>query len=181
MSSPPPGLTDADITRILHLIDNLHNVEVRIEVEGMKLHIRKLPVEDAAGVPPTAALPGTQVSEQATATIEPPRSQESERRPAAAKEAGSGGSKSNSTAIPPGAVAIRAPMLGRFFRAASPTDQPYVDIGSEVSPDDTVCIIEVMKLFNTVKAGVRGTIIGIAVENADMVEHDSVLFLVRPV
>ena len=79
-----------------------------------------------------------------------------------------------------GLLEIRAPMLGRFFRASSPSEPAYVEVGSRVQPEDTVCMLEVMKLFNTVPAGVAGTIVEILVENGAMVEHDAVLFRVRP-
>jgi acetyl-CoA carboxylase biotin carboxyl carrier protein len=83
-------------------------------------------------------------------------------------------------ALKEGLIEVRAPMLGRFFRASSPSEPPYVEISVKVVPEDTICMIEVMKLFSTVKAGVSGTIVEILVENGVMVEHDTVLFLVRP-
>jgi len=174
--SSSSNLTDADVTRILHLVDNLHDVEVRIEVEGMKLHVRKLAGERMDRGPAT----GTSTDPSAVDAAPSPSARRAESHQEPRRSTGANSHETQPVVIPPGAVAIRAPMLGRFFRAASPTDAPYVEVGSEVSPGDTVCIIEVMKLFNTVKAGVRGTIIGIAVENGDMVEHDSVLFVVRP-
>ena len=170
----PAGLTDADVTRILHLIDNLHDVEVRVEVEGMKLHVRKFAPGTAATVPvPTS--PGVQAPQGNTERV---ASQSPTTVPAAQGSAAKG--EPDAVAIPQDVVTIRAPMLGRFFRAPSPTEPPYVDVGSTVEPDDTVCMIEVMKLFNTVRAGVRGTIVGVASQNGDMVEYDSVLFLVKP-
>jgi acetyl-CoA carboxylase biotin carboxyl carrier protein len=55
-----------------------------------------------------------------------------------------------------------------------------VELGSKVQAEDTVCMIEVMKLFNTVRAEVSGTVVEVLVENGAMVEHDAVLFRVRP-
>ena len=71
-------------------------------------------------------------------------------------------------------------MLGRFYRASSPTEAPFVEVGTKVEAEDTVCVIEVMKLFSSVRAGVRGTVVEIVAENGEMVEHDAVLFMVKP-
>ena len=72
-------------------------------------------------------------------------------------------------------------MLGTFYSAPKPGAPPFVEIGQLVREDDTVCIIEVMKLFNTVKAGLQGRIIKILAENAQMVEYQQTLFLVEEV
>lgn len=81
--------------------------------------------------------------------------------------------------IPEGLTAIRSPMLGTFYRAPKPDAPPFVKEGQLVSEDDVVCIIEVMKLFNTIKAGVRGRIAKICAENAQLVEYKQVLFLIE--
>lgn len=174
------GLTDADVARILRLIDNLKDVEVRIEVEGMKLHVRKLSagVAAAGGSPPSMSRLTNEERESPAAAVSPaPVEAQPALEPPIAERVRRGG---QAKSIPSNVIAIRAPMLGRFFRAPSPTEPPYVEVGTAVEPEDTVCMIEVMKLFNTVKAGVRGKVVEIAVENSDMVEHDSVLFLVEP-
>jgi len=80
-----------------------------------------------------------------------------------------------------GLVQIKAPMLGTFYSAPKPGAPPFVEVGQLVREDDTVCIIEVMKLFNTVKAEVQGRIIKICAENAQMVEYQQTLFLVEEV
>ncbi len=76
-------------------------------------------------------------------------------------------------------LAIRAPMLGVFYRAPKPDAPPFVEVGQFVTNDDVVCIIEVMKLFNTVRARVRGRISKILPENAQLVEYNQILFLVE--
>jgi len=81
--------------------------------------------------------------------------------------------------IPEGLTAIRSPMLGTFYRAPKPDAPPFVEVDQQVTEEDTVCIVEVMKLFSTVKAGIRGRIAKICVENAQMVEYKQVLFLVE--
>ena len=78
-------------------------------------------------------------------------------------------------------IAIKAPMLGTFYSAPKPGTPPFVEKGRLISEDDSVCIIEVMKLFNTVKAGIRGRIAKICAENGQMVEYQQTLFLVEEV
>jgi biotin carboxyl carrier protein len=71
-------------------------------------------------------------------------------------------------------------MLGTFYRAEGPGQEPFVELGDEVSPDTTVCIIEVMKMMNSVPAGVTGTIVEVCQRNAELVEYGAPLFRVEP-
>ena len=80
----------------------------------------------------------------------------------------------------PDGVAIVAPMLGTFYRAPAPGAAPFVEVGAHVEPDTIVGIIEVMKMMNSVPAGVAGTIAEIHVENAQPVEYGQPLFRVEP-
>ena len=75
---------------------------------------------------------------------------------------------------------MRAPMLGLFYRASAPGENPFVEVGQRVRADDTVCLIEVMKLFNSIRAGVDGEIVKIPAENGAMVEFDQPLIYIRP-
>ena len=77
-------------------------------------------------------------------------------------------------------VAIRAPMSGTFFRAPAPNAPPFVEVGSRVSASDTVCIVEVMKLFNTISAGVAGTVVEIPAENEQAVATGMPLVWIKP-
>lgn len=79
-----------------------------------------------------------------------------------------------------GLVAVMAPMIGTFYRAPAAGATPFVEIGTEVEPDDTVCIVEVMKLMNGVRAGCRGRVAEICVENATLVEYGQTLVLIEP-
>ena len=75
---------------------------------------------------------------------------------------------------------VTAPMVGTFYRAPAPDAQPYVKVGSSVSPRDTVCIIEAMKLMNELECEISGRIAEICVENAQPVEFGQVLFRIDP-
>ena len=77
-------------------------------------------------------------------------------------------------------VAITAPMIGTFYRAPSPGEPPFVDVGARVEPGTVVCIIEVMKMMNAVTAGTTGTVAEVLVENAEPVEYGTALFRVQP-
>ena len=79
-----------------------------------------------------------------------------------------------------GLVPIKAPLLGTVYRRPTPDAPPYVEMGSFVKEDDTVCLIEVMKVFSAVKAGVRGRITEVLVETNEMVEYGQPLFMVKP-
>jgi acetyl-CoA carboxylase biotin carboxyl carrier protein len=134
------ALSDDDVREILRLIDEAELAELRIETEGLSLHVVR------GGVAPA----------------EP----EEERAAGPA-------------AVDGGGLTIEAPMLGVFYRAPSPGAPPFVDVGTRVERDTIVCIIEVMKMMNSVPAGIAGTIAEIHVQNAAAVEYGQPLFRVE--
>jgi acetyl-CoA carboxylase biotin carboxyl carrier protein len=77
-------------------------------------------------------------------------------------------------------VTIKSPMIGTFYRSAGPDKPTFVNVGDEVNPGKTVCIIEAMKLFNEIECDVKGRIVKILVNDATPVEYDTPLFLVDP-
>ena len=79
-----------------------------------------------------------------------------------------------------GLVAIKSPMVGTFYAKPSPDAKPFVTVGAAVDEDTDVCIIEAMKVFNNIKAEVRGTIAKILVNAGQSVEFGQALFLVKP-
>jgi acetyl-CoA carboxylase biotin carboxyl carrier protein len=83
-------------------------------------------------------------------------------------------------AIPDGLVAVTAPMVGRFYSAAAPSDPPYVEVGSRIAVGATIGLIEVMKVFTSIKTEIAGVIERILVSNGEFVEFGQPLFLVRP-
>ena len=89
-------------------------------------------------------------------------------------------SKSVTESSPGNLLTIKSPMIGTFYRRASPDKPLFVEVGDEVSPGKVVCIIEAMKLFNEIESEVKGKIIKILVEDASPVEYDQPLFLVEP-
>ncbi|NTW51571.1 MAG: acetyl-CoA carboxylase biotin carboxyl carrier protein [Chlorobiaceae bacterium] len=75
---------------------------------------------------------------------------------------------------------VRSPIVGTFYRAASPDSDPFVKVGDKVKNGDVLCIIEAMKLMNEIEAEVSGAIVEILVENGQPVEYNQVLFRVKP-
>lgn len=82
--------------------------------------------------------------------------------------------------IPPGSKSVKSPMVGTFYRSPEPKAPAFVEVGQHVKADDTVCIIEVMKLFNSISAGHSGTVTHILVNDAEAVEYGQVLIVIDP-
>jgi acetyl-CoA carboxylase biotin carboxyl carrier protein len=78
-------------------------------------------------------------------------------------------------------ITIKSPMIGTFYRSASPDKPLFVNVGDEIKAGTVVCIIEAMKLFNEIESEVSGRIVKILVDNASPVEYDQPLFLVEPI
>ena len=77
-------------------------------------------------------------------------------------------------------ITIKSPMIGTFYRAAGPGKPIFVNVGDEIKPGKTICIIEAMKLFNEIESEVSGKIVKVLVDDAKPVEYDQPLFLVDP-
>jgi acetyl-CoA carboxylase biotin carboxyl carrier protein len=147
------GLSDEDVREILRIIDESPLEELRVETDGFSLYVRKGASASGGAVGPPRA-----ESEPSTESG----------RPAEAAE------------VDDGLVTISSPMLGTFYRAESPGSPPFIEVGARVQPDTTVAIIEVMKMMNSVPAGVSGTVVEVCSENAKLVEYGEPLFRVRP-
>ncbi|MBN8974945.1 MAG: hypothetical protein J0I08_00545 [Rhizobiales bacterium] len=174
------NLTHEDVLRILQIVDKSEDVEISVEYGGLKLHVSKGAAagRGAASTPLEHALP-KQVARPLLTSNEAsdddlPSATSTPLAQPTSETASSG------DAIPAGALAIIAPLLGRFYRSSSPTEPPLVEVGSKISEDDTVGVVEVMKLFNEIKSGLSGTVIEIRAANEEMVEEGQVLFVVRP-
>jgi len=102
---------------------------------------------------------------------------------APARAAGSRGAGDGDAAAEPDdgdLVAVESPMVGTFYSAPNPDSGPFVEVGTGIGKETTVCLIEAMKVFNEIKAEVNGTIERVLVENGQAVEFGQRLFLVRP-
>ncbi len=77
-------------------------------------------------------------------------------------------------------IEIKSPMIGTFYRSATPEKPVFKNVGDDVKPGDVLCIIEAMKLFNEIEAEVSGKIVKVLVDDATPVEYDQPLFLIDP-
>jgi len=166
------GLSDDDVREILRIIDESDVAELLVETERFKLHVlRGAPGAGASSIP--AATPRAGMEETPA-----PGSAASGRGPAASRGAGEP-EHVESDGASNGLVTIESPMLGTFYRAEAPGAAPFVEVGAQVGPDTTVCIVEVMKMMNSVPAGVSGTVAEVIAENGQLVEYGEPLFRVR--
>jgi acetyl-CoA carboxylase biotin carboxyl carrier protein len=168
-------LSNEDVLNILKIIDESGYNDIRLEIGDLKLHVQKeksadasLPFVSAAPVAAAVNASSALVLAQSVPPVAPPG-------PAPVMTPSPA-----AVALAPGEVAVSAPLLGIFYRAPSPGEKPFVEVGQKVKAEDTICLIEVMKLFNSVKAGVSGTVTRVLVENGKMVEHGQVLIHIRP-
>lgn len=75
---------------------------------------------------------------------------------------------------------VRSPMVGTFYRAPSPTDKPFAEVGQSISVGETICIVEAMKMLNQIDCDQAGTVVEVLVENGQSVEFDQPLFVLDP-
>ena len=74
---------------------------------------------------------------------------------------------------------VKSPMVGTFYSAPSPKDEPYVKVGDKVKKGDVLCVVEAMKLMNEIESEFDGEIVEICVKNEDMVEYGTTLFKIK--
>jgi acetyl-CoA carboxylase biotin carboxyl carrier protein len=153
-------LDPKDLKEIKAIIDLMkkHDLSVfEIEKEGFRLKLEKGPSAHAAAtVPPTTAGPPEAVAAAPETAAAAPKAIES---------------------VP--LKDIVSPMVGTFYRSASPDVPPFVDVGKTVTEETVVCIIEAMKVMNEIKAETSGIIAEVLVENGKPVQFGQVLFRVR--
>jgi acetyl-CoA carboxylase biotin carboxyl carrier protein len=155
------ALSDDDVREILRLIDESDVAEILIESGDFKLHVLR------------GGAAGSQVAarrSQVEATGHRPHAETptpETRHPTPEPHAANG-------------AVISAPMLGTFYRAEAPGAAPFVEVGAQVEPDTIVCLIEVMKMMNSIPAGMAGTVVEVCAANAELVEYGQPLFRVEP-
>jgi acetyl-CoA carboxylase biotin carboxyl carrier protein len=159
------------IQELIKMINKSNIGEVSIEEKGFKLTIKQKeePVQQLIAAP-------MQQSQPIAAYATPP---------AAVVQASSGGAsekpaKAAEAPVADNTVTIKSPMIGTFYRSASPDKPAFINVGDEIDLGKVVCIIEAMKLFNEIESEVKGRIVKVLVEDASPVEYDQPLFLVEP-
>ena len=150
------SLTAKDVAEILRLLEESRFDELSLEMNGVKVQLRRGQGNEGARAESRPAAPQ--------------RDEPTVRMPIA----------KDSPLAPPDGVAVPAPLLGVFYRAPKPGEPPFVEVGSKVAPDTIIGIIEVMKLMNTVRAGVAGEVLRIDARNGELVEYGETVLFVRP-
>jgi len=146
-----------EIQRLLDYIAKSPLAEVSIETEGLKVSVKKN----------SAVAPVVTVAAAAPAPV------------AAAPAAAPAAAAPVAAPVSDNLYTVKSPMIGTFYRAAGPDKDNFVEVGSEIAPGKTLCMIEAMKLFNEIDSEVSGKIVQILVDNASPVEFDQPLFVVE--
>lgn len=161
-------LSEDDVLHILKLIDESKFDYFQLEVGELKITVSKgdpIPLAGVASQPVavSAAPSAAAVAEKPAAAPAAPATQAAKPAP-----------------IPEGMLAVTAPLLGTFYVAPEPGAPPFVKVGQQITEDTTCGLIEVMKVFNSVRATVKGTIVESVVQNGQFVEFGQPLFIVKP-
>lgn len=168
------ALTFEEVLEILRAIDSSTCQEFVLELGDTRIVVRKR----GAGSPVSIPAGDEALAERTMDVPAAPRGGEDV--PATSSRPTGGNGAMEHRALPDGLVAVRAPMIGRFYRAPGPQAPPFVEVGSFIEAEQTVCIIEVMKLMNQIPAGVRGRVVAIHAEDGHMVEYGQPLIVVNP-
>ena len=166
-------LTAKDVAEITRLLEESDFIELRLEHEGFKLTLKR------AGAPRSGADNATAAHAAAASHAAAAGAVPAAAVPASWSEPGSAGSRPPGSATgDPSLIDVNAPLIGIFYRAPRPGAAPYVEVGSVLEEGTVIGIIEVMKLMNSVRAEVRGTVVEILAADGSAVEQGQVLLRV---
>jgi acetyl-CoA carboxylase biotin carboxyl carrier protein len=172
-------LSFKEIADIIRLIDTSSCDEFVIELDDLRLAVRRKSAGTAPADTSFDSRPSAQSGSAKTTTrvrspvvsgapeAEGQVTESADKTPAMSEHAG-------------GLIEVRSPMTGIFYRKPAPDAKPFVSVGTQVSKGDPLCMIEVMKLFTTLHAERSGRIVEIPVADAQLVQHDQLLFLIQP-
>ena len=153
-----------EIRELIELVSRSNFASFELQREGFKL---KLVKETAAGAP-------AQLVTQPTPAVVPPTVQPPGPAGAPAPDAAPAASGVD------GLVEVHSPIVGTFYSASGPESPPFVEVGSQITKGQVVCIVEAMKVMNEIEAEIDAEIVEILVDNGQPVEYGEVLFRVRP-
>jgi len=147
--------TLACLKQLIQIMKEDELSEICIERKDMKIKVKGMPDQ------PVVATQGMAMLTADGKTVSPPATEDADALD--------------------GLVVIAAPMVGTFYRAASPEAEPFVSVGDKIEIDQVICVIDAMKLMNEITADMSGEIVEIVVEDGQPVEYDQSLFRIRPV
>jgi acetyl-CoA carboxylase biotin carboxyl carrier protein len=172
IGNPSTALDLKQIKQIIDLMKRSELTEFAVEEEGFKLKIRR----GANGLPVVSSMRDSN----------PPFNESRPPSPAIASSTSSGPNLSSESSpsnlsleSDADATFIKSPMVGTFYRSASPESKPFAEAGTKVLENTVVCIIEAMKIMNEIQAETKGTILEVLVENGQPVEYGQRLFKVK--
>jgi acetyl-CoA carboxylase biotin carboxyl carrier protein len=154
------------IQELIRLINKSNIGEISVEEKGFKITIKQKQdqVQQVISATPVyTQAPQAPATAPVTAATAPAAEKTKAAEPAASN-----------------LITIKSPMIGTFYRRASPDKPLFVEVGDEITPGKVVCIIEAMKLFNEIESEVKGKIVKILADDASPVEYDQPLYLVEP-
>lgn len=161
-----------ELERLIRLFEDSDLSEMELEEDGQRMRLRKNP-------PASAVPPAVSYTSMETPVHPAPPETPSEPSPAEQERAGGVASENPESEIGEGLLTIDSPMVGTFYRAPAPGEDPFVREGDRVEENETVCIVEAMKLMNEVTAKVAGIVEKVLVENGEPVEFGQPLFALR--
>ena len=165
-------ISSGDVEAIVRMFEQSKWKELELRVGNCELFLSK----DANGRASSSSTVSTAVHDRAAAA---PAVTTSAASAAVKKEPTPHSTNGGSVELPPGCVHVSAPSLGTFYRSPKPGAPLFVELGQEVTEDTELCLIEVMKLFTTLRAEVKGTIRELLVKDGDLVEYGQPLFVVQ--
>jgi len=152
-----------ELKEIVNLMKANKLTELEIEQDGLKVKLKRQNGSASARkadipqqVPITVQQVPQQILQAASPTPEPAKEEDD-----------------------PNVIIVRSPMVGTFYQSPAPNAPAFVKVGQDVNIDDTLCIIEAMKLMNEIKGEVKGTILELLVTNGQAVEFDQPLFKIK--
>ena len=155
-----------ELKKLIALMNENGLVEIEISEEGRRCVLKKSPPpgSNSHDFHPAFALPAHGINHAPPTALPAPPS----------KAAGA------APAMMEGAITFNSPIVGTFYRSATPGAEPFVKPGDRIDPDTVLCLIEAMKVFNEIKAEMHGTVVEVLVENQEAVEFNQPLFLIKP-
>ena len=183
MAEDEEKITPEEFAKIREIVEvfNASSFDyLTLELPGMKLTVGtgSAPVPDpAGGTDPGMALPPTAGQRPAAAASQDPAGSTAQSRTDAESAPFAPPAISD---VDDGSVAVAAPTMGAFYSRPDPSSPPFAEVGASVDADDTVGLIEIMKVFNNVNAGISGIVTEVCVADGEAIEFGQVIMRIRP-
>lgn len=148
------------IKKLIELLEESQLSEIEIHEGEESVRLIRQSALSAAAPPGYPTVPPGPALASAAANVDPAAGDDSE------------------PSLPEGEI-VRSPMVGTYYGSPNPETGPFVKVGSQVTPGDTLCLVEAMKMFNQIEAEFAGQVVAVLVEDGQPVEFDEPLFVVR--